>query len=158
MKVFSFSFDAARPSPQAFYTAPYSDFGVALKVFKGGAALSGVSLSSEGAAFEAEEDSPGGFAMFRLSSDAPGGRVFTVGASGTSQTFELRQTTTDEASFWRDAGGGGGGGGGVSEEWVESRISGFVSGYGVSAVSACSLEDYALISAEADPSVLYVCR
>lgn len=127
MKIYSFDFNANAPAGQRFWVNPHSDYKIAVKVFKDGAALSGVTLSADGQALSADEEEYAGYTTFTFKSQGPGSTGYTVGASGTEQKFKLLGVVPEGTVFYTDDAGGSIPADYASMPWVTEYVAGEIS-------------------------------
>ena len=169
MKVYSVQFDSARPAPARFWVPQNSIFKIALKVYRNGTELDGVTLTAGGTALEADEDKYFGWKTWTIQSQAPGSVKYKVGASGTSVQFDLVQVNTDSSVFELDATGGSIPADVATQTYVQEYVAtnseGFVQGktstQGLDApttVESINQEDYDYPANNdmPDPATLYV--
>lgn len=142
MKIYSFDFNANAPAGQRFWVNPHSDYKIAVKVFKDGAALSGVTLSAAGQALSADEEEYAGYTTFTFKSQGPGSTGYTVGASGTEQKFKLLGVVPEGTVFYTDDAGGSIPADYASMPWVQEQISDFVTESDVTAIVDSSTSDF----------------
>ena len=111
MKIYTQTYDIAQPTEQRFWTPPYSDFKIGLKVTNKGEEVQGaLSLKAGDAALSAEETEIDGFTIFPTSSAGAGSTVYTLSVEGVPETLKLMQVTTGSTVFEIDEKGSGGGG------------------------------------------------
>ena len=127
MKIYSFDFNANAPAGQRFWVNPHSDYKIAVKVFKDGAALSGVTLSAAGQALSADEEEYAGYTTFTFKSQGPGSTGYTVGASDTEQKFKLLGVVPEGTVFYTDDAGGSIPADYASMPWVTEYVAGEIS-------------------------------
>lgn len=109
-KVYTQVYDISQPTEQRFWTPPFSDFKIGLKVTNKGEEVQGaLSLKAGDTALSAEETEIDGFTIFPTSSTSAGSTVYTISAEGVPETMKLVQVTTGSTVFEIDEKGSGGG-------------------------------------------------
>lgn len=165
MKIYTQTYDIAQPTEQRFWTPPFSDFKIGLKVTNKGEEVQGaLSLKAGDAALSAEASEIDGFTIFPTSSAGAGSTVYTLSVEGVPETLKLVQVTTGSTVFEIDEAGGD-----MSNYYTKSETSsatelgnafnGKVTDLSaVSGIMKISQADYSALSSggTADDSTLYV--
>lgn len=90
MKIFTQTYDIARPAEQRFWVAPQSDFAIGVKATLNGAPLSSALTLKDGdTALSADETKIDGFTVFTTHSDGPGSKEYTLSVDGVPETLKL---------------------------------------------------------------------
>lgn len=98
MKVYTQTFDLAKPSPKKFWVAPYSDFAIGIKIENNGTPVEAeFTVTANDVEVTAEADTVGGFKIYDVASTGTGAVKYTITCG--SQVFELTQITTDSTVF-----------------------------------------------------------
>lgn len=98
MKVYTQTFDLAKPSPKKFWVAPYSDFAIGIKIENNGTPVEAeFTVTANGVEVTAEADTVGGFKIYNVASTETGAVKYTITCG--SQVFELTQIATDSTVF-----------------------------------------------------------
>ena len=97
MKIYTNTFDLARPVPKKFWVAPHSEFAIGIKVVRDGQPVEDFTLQADGQTLTADIDKIAGFAIYNTSSGSTGFVEYTVACGG--QTFTLTQIVTDSTVF-----------------------------------------------------------
>lgn len=109
-KVYTQVYDISQPTEQRFWTPPFSNFKIGLKVTNKGEEVQGaLSLKAGDTVLSAEETEIDGFTIFPVSSTSAGSTVYTLSAEGVPETMKLVQVTTGSTVFEIDEKGSGGG-------------------------------------------------
>lgn len=94
MKIYTNVFDLKTPYLRQFKVGQYSDFGIGIKITRGGAPVEDeFTLAADGAELTPETDKVGGFTVYAVTSGAPGSTRYTITCKG--QTFSLIQVVAD---------------------------------------------------------------
>ena len=110
-KVYTQVYDISQLTEQRFWTPPFSNFKIGLKVTNKGEEVQGaLSLKAGDTVLSAEETEIDGFTIFPVSSTSAGSTVYTLSAEGVPETMKLVQVTTGSTVFEIDETGSGGGG------------------------------------------------
>lgn len=127
MKVFTNTFDLAKPSPHRFWVTPYSDFKIGIKILAKGEVIDKDFTVKAGAVeLTPDEDKIDGFTLYTIKSGDTGFVEYTIEVEDTAGKLKLTQIVTDSTVF--EVGGEGGDvpADVATQTWVNSQISGFV--------------------------------
>lgn len=98
MKVYTQTFDLAKPSPKKFWVAPYSDFAIGIKIENNGTPVEAeFTITADDVELTAEANTVGGFKIYNATSTGTGAVKYTITCG--SQVFELTQIATDSTVF-----------------------------------------------------------
>ena len=98
MKIYTQTFDLAKPSPKKFWVAPYSDFAIGIKIENDGVPVEAAFTVLMGdIELNAETDKVAGFTIYNTASTETGAVKYAITCNG--QTFELTQIATDSTVF-----------------------------------------------------------
>ena len=98
MKIYTQTFDLAKPSPKKFWVAPYSDFAIGIKIENNGTPVEAeFTVAANDVEVTAEADTVGGFKIYNVASTETGAVKYTITCG--SQVFELTQIATDSTVF-----------------------------------------------------------
>ena len=98
MKIYTQTFDLAKPSPKKFWVAPYSDFAIGIKIENNGTpAEATFTVAADDVELTAEADTIAGFKIYNVASTGTGAVKYTITCG--SQVFELTQIATDSTVF-----------------------------------------------------------
>lgn len=99
MKIYTQTFDLARPTVKRFWVAPYSDYAIGIKVVNNGVAVNDeVTVTDEaGTTLTAETDKVNGYSIYIVSSTDTGTSNYTIACKG--QVFKLTQNTSDSTVY-----------------------------------------------------------
>lgn len=98
MKIYTQTFDLAKPSPKKFWVAPYSDFAIGIKIENNGTPTEAeFTVAADDVELTAEADTIAGFKIYNVASTGTGAVKYAITCG--SQVFELTQIATDSTVF-----------------------------------------------------------